>query len=134
MYGTAQIKDFLLWVIFHAAAYVLSDDGKLCSDLSDAEPVGIEDCKGLVAIAALKTIIPSLIGYDNVFNSNGYPKYCFFHENSNRLYWNNGFYWRPKNIYVGCGEGKLSDTDCRSGYRQICKTKKVIYSITRINI
>ena len=115
---------FLSWVDFHAATYVLSDDGKLCSDLSDAEPVGYEDCDGPAAIAALKTIIPSLTRFNGYSRSNGHPKYCFFIENANNLFWNYGMYVGPKYGKVGCGEGIIANTDCEHGTRQICKKGK----------
>ena len=112
---------FLSRVDFHAATYVLSDKGKLCSDLSDAEPVGKRDCKGPAAIAALKKIIPSLTEYnDHNGRSSGYPKYCYFSEKFNNLYWNWGAR-HPTFGRHGCGEGKVWDTDCPSEYRQICK-------------
>ena len=113
---------FLSWVDFYAATYVLSDNGKLCSDLSNAEPVGKGDCEGPAAIAALKTIIPSLTKFnDHTARSSGVPKNCWY-GNRNDLYWNWGAY-HPKFGRYGCGEGIIAGTDCPSNYRQICKKK-----------
>ena len=84
----------------------------------------MEDCEGLVAIAALKTIIPSLTHFEyHPVKSSVFPKGCCFNENSNTVFWNYGMYVGRKYGKVGCGEGKITDTDCRPESRQICRIK-----------